>query len=438
MTKFKLLPIVALASLAVAGCGMRGGRDGRRAALTADEAREICLSEPHNDSPVDQTMRDQQIRARKLANKPNEWTLVGKGWVRKARRSADPGFYVNVEACAEAALSVDPNNIAALELRSLALMNDHRFADARDVAQKILVKEADHTVALGTLSDALLELGDFEQSASAAQRMVDTRPDMASYSRASYMRWLQGDRAGAKLFIRYALNGRDARDPEPTAWTLAQAGTLYWNEGDYEGADAVFAEALNWLPNYPVALVGRARVALSRNQPNSAVEFLEKAYRVNPLVETAWLLGDAREMLGDDNGAHSEYERVIQEGNRADRLTLALFYATKDRAPDEALRLIEEERKVRGGIYVDDVYAWALFRAGKIPEARKASQRALRLGTPDARLLYHAGAIQLAAGDNKGLELVRKALALNPRFDICGAAEAARLVSPDAKKTARP
>jgi tetratricopeptide (TPR) repeat protein len=438
MTKFKLLPLVALASVAVAGCGTSGARDGRRGALTADEARAICLSEPHNDSPIDQTMRDHQSRARKLADKPDEWILVGKGWVRKARRSADPGFYVNVEACAEAALDLDPKNTAALELRSLALMNDHRFAEARDVAQTILVKEANHTVALGTLSDALLELGDFEESASAAQRMVDTRPDMASYSRASYMRWLQGDRAGAKLFIRYALNGRDGRDPEPTAWTLAQAATLYWNEGDYEGADAVFAESLNWLPNYPVALAGRGRVALSRNQPKSAVEFLEKAYRINPLAETAWLLGDAREMLGDTNGAGSEYDRVIQEGSRTDRLTLALFYATKNRDHDEALRLIEEERRVRGGIYVEDAYAWTLFRAGKISQARAASQRALRLGTPDARLLYHAGAIQLAAGDHKGLELVRKALVLNPRFDLTGAAEATSLVGSYEKKNDTP
>jgi hypothetical protein len=56
-------------------------------------------------------------------------------------------------------------------------------------------------------------------------------------------------------------------------------------------------------------------------------------------------------------------------------------------APDEALRLIEAERTVRGGIYADDAYAWVLFRAGRIAEARQASDRAFHLGTPDARLL---------------------------------------------------
>ena len=71
-------------------------------------------------------------------------------------------------------------------------------------------------------------------------------------------------------------------------------------------------------------------------------------------------------MLGDAAGARAEYERVIREGRKSDRLTLALFYATKNREPEEALRLVEEERRVRGGVYVDDTYAWALYRAGRI------------------------------------------------------------------------
>ena len=53
--------------------------------------------------------------------------------------------------------------------------------------------------------------------------------------------------------------GKDARDPESEAWTFVQAGLLFWNEGDYDGADAVFAEALKWVPDYPPALSGRGK-----------------------------------------------------------------------------------------------------------------------------------------------------------------------------------
>lgn len=170
---------------------------------------------------------------------------------------------------------------------------------------------------------------------------------------------------------------------------------------------------------------------------NVSVRFF-LAYLINPLPETAWLLGDAREMLGDSVGAHAEYERVIQTGKRSDRLTLALFYATKDREHEEALRLIEAERGVRGGIYIDDTYAWALYRAGRIAEARRASDQALRLGTRDARLLYHAGAIWIATGDPIGRQLVQKALALNPKFDLTGATEATKLLNSHGKNSRKP
>jgi tetratricopeptide (TPR) repeat protein len=179
------------------------------------------------------------------------------------------------------------------------------------------------------------------------------------------------------------------------------------------------------MPDYPPALTGRARVALSRGDARRAIEYLEKARRINPLPETAWLMGDARTMLGDAAGAQEEYNRVIREGRTSDRLTLSLFYATKDREPDEALRIIEAERAVRAGIYIDDTYAWALYRVGQFAAAREATDRALRLGTRDARLLFHAGAIRLAIGDSTGRQLIREAVRLNPKFDLTGAAEAA-------------
>jgi tetratricopeptide (TPR) repeat protein len=408
--------------------------------LTVEEARDLCLSEAAGSSPHDDAIRAAQVRARTLPAKGKEWVRVGWRWLGKARLSGDPGFYVNVASCADQALRVSPGEPGALQLRSLVLMNGHRFEDARREALKVLATDPLNPIALGTLSDALLELGRFEDAVDAAQRSADAKPGPVAYARASYFRWLTGDKDGAKRFIKSALSGRDRRDPEPTAWTFVEAAKIFWHEGDYEGADAVLAEALRWVPDYPLALVTRGRVALSLGQRERAIHLLERAYRMQPLPETAWLLADARAMQGDVAGAEVENERVVQAGRRSDRLALALFYATKNRAIDEALRIIEEERAGRGGIYVDDTYAWILYRAGRIDEARRASDRALRLGTPDARILYHAGAIQMAAGVPTGRSLVEKALAINPQFDVTGAAEARALLAanPDRDRAATP
>jgi tetratricopeptide (TPR) repeat protein len=433
----------ALCAVVVAGC--RHGDGAARAAagvgppigsappvagsLTGGEAKEVCLADPGGSDPVDRALRAVQQRTRNRSSKSDEWVAIGREWVRKARVSFDPGFYVNVEACAATALSIEADYAPALTLRSLALMNDHKFDEARKVAEEVLKREPDDPVALGTLSDALLELGRYREAAEAAQRQLGLRPGMAAYSRGSYIRWLHGDERRAKMLIRDALYGRDARDAEPAAWTFVEAANLFWQLGDYQGSDAVYAEALRWVPDYPAALVGRARIAIAEDQPRLAIAQLDKAYRLRPLPETAWLMGDAHEALGESAAARQAYDRVVQQGRRGDKLTLALFYATKDRDHEEALRLIDEERTSRGGIHVDDVYAWVSYRIGRLREAREASDRAVRLGTKEARLLYHAGAIHLATGDPaSGRALVRRALELNPHFDWTGATEARRLL----------
>jgi tetratricopeptide (TPR) repeat protein len=281
--------------------------------LSADEARVLCV---HDAQPPNDARGAHPMSA-------NQWVSVGWDWVRHARRSGDPGFYVNAAACADGALRTSPESTAPRELRSVVLMNDHRFAEARQEAERILAVDPSNPLALGTLSDALLELGEFEEAVAAAQRSADAKPGPVAYARASYLRWLSGDTAGAKQFIRAALIGRDPRDPEPTAWTFVEAAKIFWHEADYAGADAVLAEALRWVPDYPPALVARGRVALSRRQPERAIGYLEKAYRVQPLPEAAWLLADAREMLGDTAGADAARRRVVAGGRRGDRMTRA-------------------------------------------------------------------------------------------------------------------
>ena len=55
--------------------------------------------------------------------------------------------------------------------------------------------------------------------------------------------------------------------------------------------------------------------------------------------------------------------------------------------------------------------------------------RARRLGTPDARIMFHEGAIRLAAGEREqGAGLIKAALAKNPAFDVSGVREAKALL----------
>nr|MDQ3319834.1 tetratricopeptide repeat protein [Actinomycetota bacterium] len=83
-----------------------------------------------------------------------------------------------------------------------------------------------------------------------------------------------------------------------------------------------------------------------------------------------------------------------------------------------AYRLARREYRLRRDIYGADALAWAALKAGKVREAQAASGEALRLGTQDASLLYHAGMIARAAGKRDSARTyLERALALNPQFD---------------------
>jgi tetratricopeptide (TPR) repeat protein len=379
---------------------------------------------------VDPQIEQGQQALRRLPGKPEGWILLGRLWIQKARESADPGYYLNADACAQEALQLDPSTPLAFGLQAQVALNAHRFTDALDLAQRALAGSPDDLVALGTRSDALLELGRFEEAAAAAQRMMDLKPNLASYTRASYFRWLQGDLVGAKEAAwKAAQSGRSSRDPEPHAWALVQAALLFWHQGDYEGALAGFERALAELADYPPALAGKGRALLSLQKPREAIPPLEASYKKNPLVETAWLLGDARHAAGDEAGAQEAYRWVAERGRLHDPRTLALWLATRRVDLDNALQMAKNEREKRGDIYTEDALGWALLRAGKAEEARPHLERAVRLGTPDASLLFHRGALEIAQNNRKeGEKWLRKAIQTNPRFDRIGAAEAEALL----------
>ena len=149
---------------------------------------------------------------------------------------------------------------------------------------------------------------------------------------------------------------------------------------------------------YPPALVGLGRTAMARGDTKRASELFGRAHDRSPLVETAWLLAEAREASGDARGAEEAFLRAERDGRRGDRRTLSLMYSTRDVHPEEALAMAEEEAATRGGPYTDDALAWALYRHAKFADARKAIDRARRYGTRDARLLFRSRSNLRGAG----------------------------------------
>ena len=285
------------------------------------------------------------------------------------------------------------------------------------------------------LGDAYLELGRYDLAGAAYDAMMDRKSDLASYGRRSGLKNLRGDPAGAIDDLHRAVaSGQSTGQPrESIAWAQWQLGAEHAAIGQHEAAEVQYLAALQTYPGYYRALAGLAQVRVAQRRSAEAVELYGKALAVTPLPEYAVALGDLHTAMGRVTDAKRMYDLVeyIGQLNAVNKVIynreLAYFYADHDIKVDAALALARAEYEVRRDVYGHDVLAWTLYKSGRWQESLAPMEEALKLGTRDAKLFFHAGMIYRAAGNTVlAREYLARALATNPHFHVLHAAVAAR------------
>lgn len=356
---------------------------------------------------------------------------LAAAYMDRARATADISWYARAEAACARSLEAAPGNYEALRLRAWILAGEHRFVEAEGAARRAIARRPRDPWNYGTLGDALIEMGDYDGATDAFQKMVDLRPDTASYARGAYLRELLGDTDGAMALMGRAASSADPFDPEKGAWCLAQLASLKFSRGDLQGAAFDYERARVLSPESYLPLAGLARVRAALGRLEEAADLYARALAAAPFPAIAAEYGDLLARLGRNAEARRQYDLVeaigrIQKGATGlfDR-QVAMFRADHDLDPEGALDATERELVTRKDIYGYDAVAWCALKAGRIGRARGAMALALRLGTRDAVLHYHAGMIALAAGSRAEAALeLRRALRINPHFDLAGAEKA--------------
>lgn len=375
------------------------------------------------------TLADRNIGAaqgiiEKQPDNQKGYNLLAAAFMQKARETGDFSFNARAEESLKHSFRVSPDNYDATKLQATLLLNFHRFAEALQIAERAqAINSRDHDV-YAIMVDALVELGDYKRAVETAQNMVDLRPDTSSYSRISYLRALHGDTKGAIESMKMAVGAASPVNPEGVAWCRVHLGDELMNDGKLSEAEREYDHALYTFPDYHLALAAKARARYAAGDADSALKFYKRAVERVPLPEYIAPLGDLYAKLGRADEAKQQYEQVefiekMGAGSGIYSRQLALFWADHDIRLDEALAAAERERAARNDIYTADTLAWCLYKKGRFAEAKTAIDEALRLGTRDPRLLYHAGMIGLSIGDNqKGSDYLKQALAINPSFDV--------------------
>jgi tetratricopeptide (TPR) repeat protein len=323
--------------------------------------------------------------------------------VNKAPASQDQGFYKLAEQCALALETVEPRNPAALLLRGHVLISFHRFAEAEALARELVTRRT-LRFDYGLLGDALLEQGSLPEAVDAYQRMVDLGPDLQSYSRVAYVRWLKGDLDGAIEIAELAARATSPLDPESAAWSFTRLGLYYFQSGLIDDAKASCDAALSYSANYPAALLLRSRLHLSNQGIEEAIAPAQRSAEISPLPEYQWTLADTLRLAGRADDAAKVEATLMRDGAQSDPRTLALFLATRGERVEHAIELAQRELEARADVFSHDALAWALAAAGRVDEARSHMEKALAEGTLDARLFLHAGVLEARFGERAAAE----------------------------------
>lgn len=330
---------------------------------------------------------------------------LAQAYLQQAEGTGDEFTYLpQAREMLEAALRRDPNNYHALTLKATLLNKLHQFEQSRDLSRQLLAQYPEHAYVHGTLVDALVELGAYEEAVQAADRMLSIRPGLDSYARASYLRELHGDTEGAIAAMRLAADA-GMGGHQDRAWALYQLGQLFLGDAKLDTAAYIFNGILEERPQYTRAVHGLAQVEMARGAYPGAIQILEQAYPEEPSWEALELLAEAYAAHGNTRKAQQTVKQIqkrflqAEEMGEVVNMEYADFLADNDMAPVEALRRarIDQQRRPHH-LHSLETHAWTLYKNGRADEAIPYIERAMRLENGDAMVHYRAAMIYKAAG----------------------------------------
>lgn len=313
---------------------------------------------------------------------------------------------------------LEPTDIRFRALSHLASvqLSQHDFSNALGTAKEAISINAYNAQIYGALTDAYVELGEYDNAVKTADKMISIKPDLRSYSRVSYLREIHGDVDGSLQAMGMAA---DAGYPgyEQTAWTRLTLGNLLKTYGRNEEAEAQYKYAMQQRPNYPFAIAELADLEIKKGNNKKAEELLQKACGIIPefgfyvqlaelykntnrTEESNKLMDEIWVMLEDDvnSGHNMNLEYADLHLNMTGDYDKALEYAR-----------IEQAKRPKN-IDVNRMLAKIYVKKGDFENARTYMEAASITGSKHPDLVKLRGVIAKAKSGKKQAD---KSLSLN-------------------------
>jgi cytochrome c-type biogenesis protein CcmH/NrfG len=177
-----------------------------------------ALPKTVGNSPVDGEIGKWAAKARAAVRDDRSWVNLGDALMQKVRESADFRYHGHAEAAYRQALALDDRNADAMAGLAWVHGGRHQFSESIEWARKAIALDGRNSAAYGILGDAQVERGEYDAAFVSYQKMLDIRPDIASYSRGAHLLFLTGDaRKGMWLMAKAVRAGGPYAETPPGA-----------------------------------------------------------------------------------------------------------------------------------------------------------------------------------------------------------------------------
>jgi tetratricopeptide (TPR) repeat protein len=351
--------------------------------------------------------QDIQFFQRRIERDPTgslDLIRLGALHLQRFHEAGEEADLTAAEATARRSLANRPErNEAAWQLLASALFGQHRFVEAGRAAEQLVALDPENALFRVILGEVLLELGEYPRADSLFRPLLPRRHEAAIAPR--YARWLElrgrvGEARRLLEAARRELIGRgDAIPTQQLAWYELRLGELALRHGALGEARRYLDAGIALVPDDWRLLAARGRLALAMRDARLAVALGDSSLTRHLDPATLAAVGDGWLALGDTATAEGYY-RAMEAATQAPRggFHRAWYLALLDRGRrlPEVLAAVREDLVTRKDVYGYDLLAWALFKNGRVTEARAVMTRALAWGTEDPQLHAHAAAIEAA------------------------------------------
>jgi tetratricopeptide (TPR) repeat protein len=215
-------------------------------------------------------------------NDPKVKTALASAFIQKLRETTDFAYLNRAAALVEGILATDPQSYDGIRLSAEIETHRHNFSKAADLARELTERNPSDAGSFGILGDSLMEMGRYDDAGVAYQRMLEISPNLTSYNRIAYQKFVTGNSREAASWMSLAVKA-GSPVPENRAWCLVEFGDMLFKMGRTDDARSAYKQALEALPGYHRALAAQARQYAAEGKFNQALQGYQKAQSARKL-----------------------------------------------------------------------------------------------------------------------------------------------------------